>query len=167
MHLSAEIHYQSVSPPVVYGMITDPAFVERKCSAGSVAYEVDVVADSRTGSVVATQRTLPDAEVPEFVRRFVGGAVRVNERVEWDLPDAEGGREGRIRVEIAGVPVRLTGQVFLRPFGGGTVYEVEGELKASVPLLGGRIERAAEPAIRAGLRVEERIGREWLEEAAG
>ena len=66
-------------------------------------------------------------------------------------------------VEISGVPVRLSGELSLRPFGDGTVYEVQGDLKASVPLIGGRIEKAAESAIRAAIRVEERTGRDWLD----
>lgn len=169
MHLNAEINYPGATPDAVFAMVTDRAFQERKCaSSGSLAYRVDVQ-DHGDGTVgVTTDRTLPADEVPEFVRRFVGGTVRVVERIDWQAAGPDGAREGTIVVEIAGAPVQLTGQVSLRPFGTGTVHEVDGDLKASVPLIGGKIEKAAEPAVRAALRVEERTGREWLgEDQAG
>lgn len=163
MHLNAEIVYPGATPEVVFAMITDRAFQERKCaSSGSLAYQVDVRTHADGTAAVTTDRTLPADEVPEFVRRFVGGTVRVLESIDWQGPGTDGSRDGTIVVEIAGAPVQLTGQVSLRRFGDGTVHEVDGDLKASVPLIGGRIEKAAEPAVRAALDVEERTGREWL-----
>jgi hypothetical protein len=58
--------------------------------------------------------------------------------------------------------VQLTGSLWLGLHDGGTLHAVDGDLKASVPLLGGKIEKAAEPAIRSAMRVEERTGRAWL-----
>ncbi len=166
MHLSAEINYPGASPEAVFRMITNREFQELKCAAtGSLAYEVEVQTYADDTANVTTHRTLPSDEVPEFMRRFVGGAVRVAERGDWQPADASGARHGRIVVQLSGVPVQLTGEVSLRPFGDGTVYEVDGDLKASVPLIGGKIERSAESAIRAAIRVEERTGREWLDDS--
>jgi hypothetical protein len=50
----------------------------------------------------------------------------------------------------------------LRPGDGGTRQTIDGDLKASVPLVGGRIEKAIEPAMQAAIRVEQREGRAWL-----
>lgn len=163
MHLSAEINYAGAAPAAVFAMLTDSTFQERKCAAtGSLAYEVDVLTHADGSASITTHRTMPGDEVPEFVRRFVGGTVRVVERCDWQVEDGDGSRRGNIVVEITGVPVLLTAALSLRPFGDGTVYEVDGELKASVPLIGGRIEKSAEPAIRSAIRVEERTGRAWL-----
>jgi hypothetical protein len=164
MHLSAEINYPGADPTTVFSMITDRAFQERKCVAtGSLAYEVQVQTYDDDTVSVTTHRTLPSDEVPEFMRRFVGGAVRVVEQGDWQPAEDTGARRGSIVVEMSGIPVRLTGELSLRPFGDGTVYEVDGDLKASVPLIGGKIEKAAESAIRSAIRVEERTGQEWLQ----
>jgi len=163
MHLSAEINYPGADPATVFTMITDKVFQERKCAAtGSLAYEVEVSAFPDGAATVTSHRTLPTDEVPEFVRRFVGGTVRVVERNDWFPARDDGAREGTMSVVITGAPVGLTGSVSLRAFGDGTVYEIDGDLKASVPLIGGKIEKSAEPAIRAAIRVEERTGRAWL-----
>lgn len=50
--------------------------------------------------------------------------------------------------------------------GADVVHRVEGDLRASVPLIGSKIEKAAEPAIKGAIRVEERTGRAWLTERA-
>jgi hypothetical protein len=50
----------------------------------------------------------------------------------------------------------------LRADGTGTRQTIDGDLKASVPLIGGRIEKAIEPALQGAIRVEQREGRTWL-----
>lgn len=168
MRLNAEITYPGADPDVVFAMMTDRAFQERKCAAtGSVVYEVEVHAPEDGSARITTHRTLPTDEIPEFVRRLVGGTVRVVEHGHWQQTDGSGLRRGTIEVAISGSPVMLRGRIGLQWSGDRTVYHVAGELKASVPLIGGRIERAAEPAIRAGIRVEERTGRQWLEGELG
>ena len=44
----------------------------------------------------------------------------------------------------------------------GTTAVLVANLVASVPLLGGRIEKACEPLIHQALRTEESLGRQWL-----
>jgi hypothetical protein len=46
------------------------------------------------------------------------------------------------------------------------VLTIEGELKASVPLVGGRIEKAAAPAVAGAFHGEGETGRRWLAERA-
>jgi len=163
MRLTAEIRYPGSTPDAVFAMLTDRAFQERKCAAtGSLAYEVEIRPAAHGGALISTHRTLPADAVPEFVRRFVGGTVRVAEHSDWAAIDGDGVRSGTVVVEIVGAPVQLTGSLWLGLDGGGTLHEVSGELKASVPLIGGKIEKAAEPAIRGAIRVEERTGRAWL-----
>ena len=74
MHLSAEINYPGASPELVFTMVTDRVFQELKCAAtGSLAYEVQVQAYADDTAGIITHRALPTDDVPEFVRRFVGG----------------------------------------------------------------------------------------------
>jgi hypothetical protein len=65
-------------------------------------------------------------------------------------------------VEIKGAPVRLAAAMTMHADGGGTRQTIDGDVKASVPLIGGRIEKAVEPALQAAIRVEQREGRAWL-----
>lgn len=164
MRVTAEIRYAGVGPSAVFEMLSDTAFQERKCEAtGAVEYDVNVTGFDDGGATITTRRHLPTDQVPDLVKTFVGSTVLVVQVDDWAPAKADGSRDGTIGVEISGAPVKLTGTQRLTDDGaGGTVQYVDGDLKASVPLIGGKIERAAEPAIRAAIRVEERTGHAWL-----
>lgn len=161
MQVSARIIYPA-GPEAVFAMLTDETFLAQVCTAtGAVRHEVAVVL-AGGGARVTTRRELPTDQVPDFVRRFVGDTLTVVRVDTWAAAGADGSRRGEMAVEIAGAPVRLTGTLALTPDGATTVEDVDGDLKASVPLVGGKVEKAAEPAIRSGLRKEEQLGKAWL-----
>lgn len=161
MQVTASIPYPA-DPEAVFAMLTDKAFLTQVCEAtGAVRHEVSVTRDG-DGASVTTRRELPTDQIPDFVKRFVGQTLTVVRVDHWQPAAPDGSRQGSIVVEIVGAPVRLSGTLTLRPDGTGTLEDVDGELKASVPLVGGKVEKAAEPAIRSGLRKEEKLGRAWL-----
>ena len=43
---------------------------------------------------------------------------------------------------------------------------IDGDLKASIPLFGGKVEKAAAPAVVDAIRSEQRTGNAWLSERA-
>lgn len=166
MHVDAEIRYDA-SPEQVAAMLADEDFVEAKCVAmGALKHTVLVEGDARGAFTVTYSRTMPTNDFPEAARRFVGDTVVIRQVDDWREPDADGSREGTLSVEITGAPVRLSGTQRLSPEGAGTVQAVDGDLKASVPIVGGKLEKAAEPALRAAMRTENRTGREWLARTA-
>lgn len=162
MRLTADIRYDA-APDAVFAMLSEPGFQEKRCLAtGALSHDV-TVEEYDDGSVTVTaHRTMPTDEVPDFVRTFVGSTLVVSEIQDWHVPDADGGRDGTLVLEIKGAPVRMTGTLRLTAEGSGTVETIDCDLKAAVPLVGGKIEKAVEPAIRAAIRVEEREGRAWL-----
>lgn len=157
MKITAEMHYPAL-PETVFTMICDTSFQERLCEAtGALAHEVSIESDGEAVSIRST-RTMPTDDIPDFVRSFVGPTLDVVRADRWEPARADGSRRGTVSVEIHGTPVRLTGTLSLSPDDGGTRQLVEGDLKASVPLVGGKVERAAEPAVMAAIRKEEQIG---------
>jgi Protein of unknown function (DUF2505) len=165
VRLTDEIRYDA-DQAAVFQMITDADFQERKCAAtGALDSEVEIERYSDGGATIRTQRTMPSHHVPDFARAFVGSTLLVVQVDDWAAPDPAGAREGTVVVEIKGAPVRFAGSLALGPGGPGgarTVEAIDGDIKASVPLIGGRMERALEPALKAAIRVEEREGRAWL-----
>jgi hypothetical protein len=161
---SAQIRY-AAAPEAVYAMPLDPAFQNKVCVAtGALDHSVDVQLPpgSADGATITTTRKLPAEGLPDFVRSFVGSTLDVLRVDHWGPLEPDGSRRGSVVVEIQGTPVRLNGTLSMRPDGAGTVEDVEGDLKASVPLVGGKIERAAEPAIRSAVSKEQEIGTGWL-----
>lgn len=161
MRVTAEIHY-AASPADVFAMLTDSAFQERKLQrTGALTWTVDVRPQAG-GAVVASERALPTDQVPEAFRSFVGQQITVTQTETWGAAGPDGSRTGTLVVEIGGAPVRMDAELALKPSAGGSVQTVDGDLKARVPLFGGKIERGAEPAVRAAIDAEQRIGTEWL-----
>lgn len=167
MHVDAEIRYPA-TPAQVAQMLADSDFVEGKCVAmGATQHTVLVEPDASGAFTVTSSRTMPTDDFPDVARKFVGSTVTIRQVDAWQEAGADGAREGTISVEIVGAPLKMTGGQWLRPDGPGCVQVVDGELKASVPLVGGKLEKAAEPAIRMAIRTEDRVGHAWLAERAG
>lgn len=155
----------AASPQQVFEMICSPDYQELKCSrSGALEHEVaiEVEDDART---IVTRRRLPTDGFPDFARKFVGDAVDVVETQVWSLtPDDDGGHSASLHLEIPRTPVSMSGSVMLSPSGTGTEHTLEGELKANVPFVGGKIEGAVAPVLASALRLESRLSREWFEQ---
>lgn len=165
MKITETLNY-AADPATVFAMLTDEAFQERKCiEAGALRHESAVSRNGDSARIV-TQRDLPTDRLPDFAKSLVGTRLAVTETYDWGGAGADGGRTGRLVVEVAGAPVALRASVALTPVGSGTTMTVEGDLKASIPLLGSKVERAAAPAVIDAIRGEGRSGVRWLTERA-
>lgn len=153
------------SDDVVYAMIVDPAFQESKCIATkAVDHRVDISIDG-AGHVVVTHRTMSTASFPSQFKSMLGESLEIVETQAWGSPDADGTRIADLTVEIKGAPIGLTGTITATPSGrqgAHTDMDVVGDLKARIPLIGGRIEQAAAPAIISAVRSEAETGKEYL-----
>jgi hypothetical protein len=162
VRLTKDISY-AADPAAVFAMLTEVPFQERKCAAtGALSHDVDIERYDDGSVVIRTRRTLPTEQVPDFAQRFVGRTIDVVQVDDWGPAGADGAREGTVVVELKGAPIRFAGSVSLRPGGEGTVEAFDGDIKASVPLIGGRMEKALEPALRAAINTEHREGQAWL-----
>jgi Protein of unknown function (DUF2505) len=165
VRLTDQIRYDA-DQTAVFAMLTNADFQERKCAAtGALESEVEIERFPDGGATIRTQRRMPIDQVPDYARAFIGHTLLIVQVDDWTPPGADGAREGTVVVEIKGAPIRFAGSLALGPGsanGTGTVEAIEGDIKASVPFIGGRMERALEPALKAAIRMEEREGRAWL-----
>ena len=124
----------------VFGILTSPQWPERKAESlhdGSRVVQREERPDG--GLLLAVSRELPGG-VPGFLERFLPQDGRVLQTDEWGPAEA-GTRRGTWRVEIPGAPAKLGGTMRLEQLASGSRYTIEGEVKVSVPLIGGRAER--------------------------
>jgi hypothetical protein len=162
MKIQDEIRYDA-SPDAVAAMLADPAFVADKCArTGALDHTVDVSGEASGPFTVTTERTMPTNDFPDVAKKFVGDTIVIQEVDTWEAAAPDGSRRGTIVLRIKGAPLVLNGTLGLRADGAATVESVDGDLKASVPLVGGKLEKAAEPAVRAAMRKEHEVGREYL-----
>ncbi len=163
MNIEFQISYPA-APDVVSAMTFDPDFQARKCQAtGALDYTVDV-AGNGDQTVVSTTRDLPTDGFPDFVRSMVGQRLKVTEVDTWGAAAEDGSRAGVVLVTVAGAPIRFDGTLTLTATATGASAQLRGDLKASVPLFGGKIEQAAAPAITAAMTAEESTAARWLAE---
>lgn len=167
MRLTAEIRYPA-APSAVVTMLLDPRFHERTCVAtGALRHRVEVTGDGAGAFSVTRVRTMPTTDVPAAARRFVGPTLEIHEVLSWGSPGPDGSRTGTLTADLGGLPMRLTGTIRLSAAEAGAVQEIDGDLRASVPLVGGTLERAAEPALQAAVRREAEVAADWLTPGAG
>ena len=147
----------------VHALLIDPAFQEAKCAAttDNGVYTVKV-GGGADGHRVHTERQLPSDGLPDMARSFVGDHLTIIEVLDWNGPAADGSRSSLVDIHVKGAPLTVKGTIRLEPQGATTVEVIEADLKANVPLIGGKLERAASEPINAAIRIEIDLLREWL-----
>ncbi len=160
VRLDVHLHYPG-SPSAVAALLADRVVVEELCAASdALEWTVSVDGEAPLGSgafTVTVERSLPTHDLPDIARRFVGPALHLKQVDAWGPPAADGSRTGTTVLQVPGAPVTAKATTALRAVAGGrTEHVVTGELKASVPLVGGKVERAAEVPLVQALRDQER-----------
>jgi hypothetical protein len=165
MRVTTDIDYPGATPSAVFALIARRDFRVAVCEAThALSYEVDVtVADDGSAAVTVT-RTLP-AEVPDFVKSFVGQTLTIVQSERWGPPADDGGRAADLLISFTGQPVRMSGSVVLEATADGARERISGDLAVSVPFLGKRIEPEVAKAIVEAAAREEQTGRAWLTRA--
>lgn len=161
MRIDATMSYDA-PPDEVFQVLTDPGFQDAKCiETGATSHSVDVH-DDGPRVIVTTERQLPVDGLPDFLRAFVQDGIRVREQLSWSAPTESGERVADLELEFVGQPLTMRGTRTMRPDGAGCSETVAAELTARLPLIGGRIEKAAAPVVLAAVDIEESLAREWL-----
>ena len=145
----------AAAPPEVYAMLTDAQYLDEVCRAThSTSYDVDVA-----GSTTRTTRSFP---APDGVARFTGSTLTVTEETVWGDATADGARSGELQMTVQGQPVSMKGRLDLVAEGGGSVVQLTGKLKVSIPLLGRKLEQSTAPSVLAGFQKQQEVGSRWL-----
>jgi hypothetical protein len=144
-------------PEHAFGLLTDPAYVEEVATGtGGQDVEVSVTSGEDGGATIVSARSLP-AEVPSYAKPLVGEHVRLTETRTFGPPAADGSRDGTLEVSFGSAPVGITGSLRLQAGGSGTEVLVELSVKASVPFVGGKVEKFSAEQIERALGKEEQI----------
>lgn len=150
------------TPDDVFEMRATEEFQNAKCAA-SRALGYTVAIDRRGDrTVIATTRTMSTKGFPDTARSIVGNELTINETQDWGPPDPDGSYTAKLTADITGVPMTMTGRVKVEPTDTGSRQVLEADLKANIPLIGGKIEKLAMPVVEAGFDVEALILNEWL-----
>lgn len=161
MHISETVHYDA-EPAQVLAMLADPAFHEQVAERSRpLRHTTSAItdADGRVTARIERTHSTEGLGLPAGIR--LDEITLVQEQV-WEPLAADGSARGQVSVDVAGMPVTFRGTLTLTPDGGGSAETLEGDLVAKIPLVGGRIEKAAAPAVLAAVRTESKVGASWL-----
>jgi hypothetical protein len=126
--------------PAVFATLTSPQWPQTKADRLRDGSRVVQREERRDGGLLlVVSRELP-AGVPGFLERFLPEDGRVTQTDDWG-PERDGVRRGTWSADIPGAPAQLGGTMRLEPTATGSRYTVEGEVRVSVPLVGGKAER--------------------------
>lgn len=127
----------------VHALMTDADFLQRKfASTGATDIHVECGATAAGGARVVVRRKVT-VELPGFAAKFIQPTNTLVQTEEWAPPSGDGRRVCSYRVEVQGVPSHIDGTVTLSPDAGGTRQDVEAQVKVSIQLAGGKLEKLA------------------------
>jgi carbon monoxide dehydrogenase subunit G len=156
MRFRHELSYDA-SPAAVFEMLADPAFREKVGEALDVVSSEVTIERDGDGFTLVNEQVQRTAGLPSFAKKIAGDTTRVIQREEWRSTTS-----GTLQVETPGKPTSMSGTIELVPDGEGTVEVVEIEVRAKVPLIGGKLESLMQQQVRDGMDTEREVGQAWL-----
>jgi hypothetical protein len=148
------------SPEEVLAMLTTPEFRERVCELQRALDHSVEITGSGVGATVEITQTQSMDGAPGVAKKLTGDTVRIVQREVWETAAT-----ADFSMEIPGKPGHLRGSAELRDNGDGTCSELfTGEVKVSIPLVGGKLEGLIADILRRALRREGQVGATWLAE---
>lgn len=156
MKLRHELRYDA-TPEQVHAMLLDPAFWAEVATATGALSEKTTVSEEGGTTRVVLEQDQRVAGVPSFAKKFVGESTRAIATTLWQ------GHTGRYTIEAPGKPTSIAGTVSLAGSGPATVLTYDLEVKASVPLIGGKLEKLVADLTAEGFDTEGTVGAAWLE----
>jgi hypothetical protein len=128
-------HEYAYGTDVVFAMFTDKAEIEAKQAAlGARDIRVEECAVDSNGAVVRFVREMP-AEVPGVLKKLLQPWNTVEQTERWRRSD-DGACAADIGIDIAGVPVTISGTLELEPAEDGCVNHVRLTVDSNIPLVG-------------------------------
>ena len=132
------LHQYARDVDTVFGLFHDPDFMKVKYQGiGARNVEVLECAGSEGRYTIKVKREVP-ADVPSLLKKFLNPWNTIVQNETWE------GKPGgpfrcKLAVEIAGVPVGMSGDMELRTQDSGCINDVRLEVKCGIPLIGGKL----------------------------
>ena len=155
MRLRHELAYDA-PPAEVRAMLNDPLFWDEVAAAtGALSSTATIGAEGATTRIVVDQEQRVTG-VPSFAKKFVGDSTRAITTQVWR------GDEASYEVEAPGKPTSIKGTATLAENGAGSTLTYDLDVKASVPLVGGKLEKLVVELTTEGFEKEQVVGAAWL-----
>lgn len=147
-------------PTQVRAMITNVGYVNARATfTGALSVKSSKSEHPDGSTELEITRTLP-SEMPSFAVAIVGDTLTVTEFQTWQIATPMG-CSGQFRVEFS-APLTFVGVATMTYDGQRTTVVTQGEFKAAIPFLGGKVENLAREQTERYLKKEETFATDWL-----
>jgi hypothetical protein len=117
-----------------YAAMVDQGVTIRKYeSLGNTEVQVDIAEQDPECRIHARRRV--SIELPGFMTKLMSPTNMYDQVDTWTRGSGE--HNGRFEITVEGAPVHVSGTMDLREVAGGVDYVVDGEVKVSIPFVGG------------------------------
>jgi hypothetical protein len=145
----------------VFSTLVDEAFLTARLRdiGGKSAALLD---HERSGDTAAyrLRQGVDASKLPSAVRSILNGDLVVEREERWR------GFESAGKATINGVPAQISSRAVLTERGTGTEQLIRAEVKVSIPLIGGKIEKVVAEQVTKLLAAEAEYAEQWLAERA-
>jgi hypothetical protein len=146
----------------VWAAFSDPEFYQAKFEGiGHRNVEVVSTLADEDGFSIEVSREVP-LDVPGFLRGMLGEWNTLLQSEHW-TESGSGAYTNELEIEARGVPAAMTGTMTLSARGKGCVNDVAITIRASVPLIGGKLEQFVSRDTEATLEAEYQFIQKYLD----
>lgn len=152
------------TPQQILETFTNRDFVEHVSTrVGGSLKGFTVTGDPAGAFTTEIIREVPTARLPEIARKIVGQTITITQKENWAAPAGDGSRASTVTVDVAGAPVSVNATQNIVATADGSRVDLEGDVKSSIPFMGGKIASAAEPFVSKALNLQAQEAKAWLE----
>jgi hypothetical protein len=150
-----------------FAVIVDPELYEDVAVRSKALEHSANVTHVHQVHTITLERSMPTDQVPSFAKSLVGDALRIHETTWWkagspDDGDADG-YHATFSVQIVGTPVTFNGTMRLTSTDTGSQQQITGDIKAGIPLLGGKVESSIKESVELQIAAVARMVTERLQ----
>lgn len=132
----------------VFALLTNAKWLEERClELGELS--ASVKAKKAAGGVTLSMKRRVKRDLPGLVAKVLPSEADLEFEEVWGAEE-DGGRSGTLNMVAVGQPVKMNAEFELVPSGKGCIYRITHKCKASVPLIGGTIEKFALGQVEEG-----------------
>jgi len=139
----------------VAAMLVDPEFT---AYVGEAAHANNTTATPIDHGLTAVLTM----DTPDSARMLLGREMRMTQTITWENPSSDGSRQGQMSLTLSGVPVSLSGPLFLRPTPDGATIVYDADFHIRIPLVGKKVEKKVEEYLEQIIHACEEFGNKWL-----
>lgn len=140
----------------VRAMLLTPAYWDAVAESTGALSSTTTLTESGSTVELVTDEQQKVVGVPGFAKKFVGESTRSIKTLRWT------GDTATFAVETPGKPTSLAGSASLSSSGSTTTLRYDIDVKASVPLIGGKLEKLVADLTVEGFGKEQAAGAAWL-----